>query len=143
MDIAIDTISVCAFYLEPIPQWWTIFTLFDREPSGLYDEYLEPGELPFKASTPRVKATSQGFRNRQFVLYSTRLGEGAQDSRKLQRSRFSFELMNILKSGPSDTWPDMDIVAEDVRKKFVELRDRGEVEQLPQVDKKGWDEENL
>jgi hypothetical protein len=33
MDIVIDIIFVCAFYLEPTPERWTTFTLLDREPN--------------------------------------------------------------------------------------------------------------
>src|SRR5262245_30783619 len=32
MDIEIDIIFVCVFYLELAPEWETIFTLFGREP---------------------------------------------------------------------------------------------------------------
>jgi len=40
MAIGINIIFVCAFYLELIPEWWTIFTRKDREPGRLVRKTL-------------------------------------------------------------------------------------------------------
>ncbi len=89
---------------------------------------LKEGELPH--DQPALGDPLPNLR--QLVMFAASSGEYAENKGIEKGGLFSAEVLKELNSSPVEVWPpDMEIVMSRVKRKFVNLREEGKVEQTP------------